>query len=147
MLASLSISSVHLLPLMQSAAEIPPEDDFAPGLGLFVLGMLGLLMLVLFAAVAIVGAIVGASVAAVLLVVLFAVAAGVSAAVAFHVGLAAMVWSRQPPRRVWMHARWWGALTLVGGVFAAVPFYVLHYWGGGVPHSGQGAFGGRPARS
>ena len=105
------------------------------------------MVVLLFAAVAIAGAIVGAGVAAVALLAVFVGAAVVSAVVAFHVGLAAMVWTRRPRKRVWMLPRWWGALTLVVGVFAAVPFYVLHYWRGGVPHSGQGAFTARPVRS
>jgi hypothetical protein len=130
---------MHLLPILQ--ATQPPDELGSPIL---------LFLFLIAAAIAIVatvlsiGVISGTLLALVgALAIAFIVVACIAVAAAcVHITLAAIVWTRRPPRRAWLTTRAWGWLTLFAGVFAVLPFWWLHYgraarttWGSSAPPS------------
>src|SRR5205085_3023397 len=98
-------------------------NDFSPMLAFMLLAAVAVTLvaavLAVLAAAGIVGAVAGIVVACV-----FAVAL---ATMCLHLVMAIVVWTRRPRTRVWMSKRWWGFMTLFVGLFAAVPFWWLHY--------------------
>jgi hypothetical protein len=92
-------ASLQLLAQSTQAAQ----DDISPM-------MLAMLVGLVFVAVA----------AAVLVLVL-------SVVCVVHLTLAIVIWTRRPRTRIWAHKGWWGVLTLLFGLLAAIPFFILHY--------------------
>lgn len=94
-------SLAHIITLAQTAPD--PSDDVSP---------------MMFAMLAGLAALIVGSVVALILFILTLIV---------HLTLAVIIWTRRPRTRILFHRGWWGMLTVFFGLFAAIPFFVLHY--------------------
>jgi hypothetical protein len=113
--------------MVEAGGAPGPPDDFGSPivLALFLFAALVVVVIALVTA----GAACGAVLAGIgLLAIAAVVVASILIAVFFaHLALATIVWTRRPPVRVLWGTPVWGLFTLLVGVFAAVPFWWLHY--------------------
>jgi ribosomal protein L37E len=116
-----------LLAIAQVAQSGPVQEDFDPGVGLFVLGLFAFVVCLMFAGAALAGGVAGAAAVTAVMMAVFVVIAGVATALVVNLMLAMVVWTRRPRGRVLVHKRWWGLATLVMGPVSAGAFGVLHY--------------------